>query len=117
MVGLLGCERTLLAHAQLFVHQYPQVLLCRAALNLFTPQPVLMLGIDPTQVQDFILGLVEPRKFNTGPLLKLVQVPLNGIPSLRCVNCTAQLGVICKLAESALNPTVYVMDEDIKQCY
>ena len=48
-------------------------------------------------------------------LLKLVQVPLNGILSLRRVNHTTQLGVTCKLAEGALNPTVYVIDEDIKQ--
>ena len=30
-----------------------------------------------------------------GLLLKLVQVPLDGILSLRRVDCTAQLGVIC----------------------
>jgi len=34
-VGLLGCEHTLSAHVQLFVHQHPQVLLGRAALNPF----------------------------------------------------------------------------------
>ncbi|PKU31887.1 hypothetical protein llap_17806 [Limosa lapponica baueri] len=28
------------------------------------------------------------------------------------VNCTTQLGLICKLAEGALNPSVYVTDED-----
>ena len=48
-----------------------------------------------------------------GPLLELVQVPLDGILSLRHVNCTTQLGVVCSLAEGALNPTVYVIDEDI----
>ncbi|KAK4807441.1 hypothetical protein QYF61_001992 [Mycteria americana] len=49
-----------------------------------------------------------------GPLLQLVQVPLDGILSLRHVNHTTQLGIICKLAEDALDPTVYVVDEDIK---
>ncbi|KAJ7414787.1 hypothetical protein BTVI_40212 [Pitangus sulphuratus] len=49
-----------------------------------------------------------------GPFHELVQVPLDGILSLRCVNHTTQLGVICKLAEGALNPFVYVIDEDIK---
>jgi len=39
-VGCLGCERTLLAHVQLFNHQYPQVLLGRAALNPFISQSV-----------------------------------------------------------------------------
>ena len=37
MVGLLGCMRTLPDHIQLFIHQYPQVLLRRAALNPFIP--------------------------------------------------------------------------------
>ena len=41
-----------------------------------------------------------------GPLLKPVKGPLDGIPSLKSTNCTSQLGVICKLAEGALNPTV-----------
>jgi len=54
-------------------------------------------------VQDFALGLVEPHEVHTGPLLQLVQVPLDGILSFRCVICTTPLGVICKLAEGALD--------------
>jgi len=53
-----------------------------------------------------------------GPQLKPVQVSLDGIPSLKHVDCTTQFGVICKLAEGALNPTANatnVTDEDIKQ--
>ncbi|KAK4822238.1 hypothetical protein QYF61_011879 [Mycteria americana] len=50
-VDFLGCKHTLLAHVQLFVHQYPQVLLLRAALNPLSTQPVFVLGIAPTQVQ------------------------------------------------------------------
>ncbi|KAK4810670.1 hypothetical protein QYF61_007470 [Mycteria americana] len=49
-VGLLGCERTSLTHVQLFIHQYPQVLFRRAALNHIMPQPVLKPRIAPTQV-------------------------------------------------------------------
>ncbi|KAK4810711.1 hypothetical protein QYF61_007685 [Mycteria americana] len=49
-VGLLGCERTLPTHAQLFIHQYPQVLFRRATLNHIIPQPVLKPRIAPTQV-------------------------------------------------------------------
>ncbi|KAK4806258.1 hypothetical protein QYF61_013402 [Mycteria americana] len=104
-VGFLGCKRTLPAHVQFFIHQYPQVLLCRAALNPFIPQSVLISGIAPTQVQDLALGLVELHEVHMGPLLKPV----------KSINCTTQLGVFCKLAEGALNPTVYVVDEDIKQ--
>ena len=50
-----------------------------------------------------------------GPPLKPVKVPLDGIPSLQCVNRTTQLGVIDKLAEGALNPTVHVADKEVKQ--
>ncbi|KAK4811170.1 hypothetical protein QYF61_019801 [Mycteria americana] len=94
--------------------KYPQVLLLSAALNPFIPQSVLILGIAPMQVQDLALGFVELQEVPMGPLLKPVQVPLDGIPSLKRITCTTQLGVICKLAEGALSPTVYVVDEDIK---
>ncbi|KAK4810951.1 hypothetical protein QYF61_013359 [Mycteria americana] len=102
-IGFLGCEYTLLAHVQLFIHQYPQVLLCRAVLNPFIPQSVLIMGIALTQVQALALGLVELHEGHMGPLLKPVQVPLDGIPSLQQINCTTQLGVIHKLAEGVLN--------------
>jgi len=60
-------------------------------------------------MQDVALGLVEHHEVHTGPLLKLVQVSLAGIPSFWCVNCTTQLGVICKLAEGALDLTKSLM--------
>ena len=106
MVGFLGCEHTLPAHVQLFVHQYPEVFLGRATLNPFIPQTVLILGVALAQVQDPALGHVKPHEVHTGPLLKLVQVPLDGILLLRCVDCTTQVGVFCKLSEGALNPTM-----------
>ena len=48
-------------------------------------------------------------------LLQPVQVPLDGFPSFLCIDCTAQFGVIHKLAEGALDPTVDVIDEDTKE--
>jgi len=54
------------------------------------------------------LPLVEPHEVHTGPALQLVQVPLDGTPSFWCV-CTTQLGVICKLAEGALNLVMSLM--------
>ena len=39
--GLLGCECSLPGHVHLLGQRYPQVLLGRAALNPFIPQPVL----------------------------------------------------------------------------
>jgi len=83
-------------------------------LSILHPQPVLIPGVAPTQVQDLTLGLVELCKVHISPLLQPVQVTLDGILSLRHVNCTSQLGVTCKLAEGTLNPTMYVTDEDIK---
>ncbi|KAF4804270.1 hypothetical protein TURU_009302 [Turdus rufiventris] len=66
-----------------------------------------------TQVQDLVLSPVEPHEIAMGPLLELVQVPLDGIPSFMSVNSTTQLGVICKFAEGALNPFVYVLNKDM----
>ena len=105
-VGILGCKRTFVTHVELVFHQYPQVLLCRDALNPFIPQPILTQGVAPACVQDLALGLVGPHEVHKCPLLELVQVPLDGILSLRRVDCTTQLGVICKLAEGALDPAV-----------
>ena len=63
-------------------------------------------------MQDPALGLVKLHDVGMGPPLK---VPLDGIPFPLGVKCTTQLGVICKLAEGALDPTVHVTDEDIKE--
>jgi len=81
----------------------PQVLLGRAALSPLIHQPVLIAWLASTQMQDLALGLVEPHEVHTGPLFELVQVPVDGILSFWCVICTTQLGVICKLAEGALD--------------
>jgi len=70
-VGPLGYERTLLGHVQVFIRQYPEVLL-RAALNLFSAQPVLVLVYALTHVQDPALGFVELHEVHTGPPLQLV---------------------------------------------
>ena len=50
-----------------------------------------------------------------GPLLQSVQVPPDGFPSFQCIDCTTQLGVIHRLAEGALDATVYVIDEDVEE--
>ena len=50
-----------------------------------------------------------------GPLLQTVQVPLDGFPSFQCIDCTTQLGVICKLAEGALDAIVCVIDKDVEE--
>ena len=73
-----------------------------------------MFGIAPTHVQDLALGLVESHEVHASPSLMPVQVPLDGIPSLQCVDHTTRLGVIGKLAEGVLNPIVCVADKDVK---
>ena len=50
-VGLLGCERTLLGHVELLIHQHPQALLLRAALNPFSAQAVSVFVTALTHVQ------------------------------------------------------------------
>jgi len=74
----------------------------------------LTLELALTQVQDFALGIVELHEVHMGQLLHPVQVPLDGMPSLQCVSRTTLLGVICKLAEGALSPIVYIIGEDVK---
>ena len=70
-VGSLGCEGTLLAHVQLPIHQYPQVLFSRAVLNPFILQFVLLMGVASSQLQDLAFGFVEPHEVHLGPLLRL----------------------------------------------
>ena len=74
-IGFLGCECTLPAHVQLLTHQYPQAPLCRAALSPLIAQPVLVLGIALTHVQNLALGLVEPHEVPHGPSSQACQGP------------------------------------------
>jgi len=57
------------------------------------------------------LDLFEPCEVCTGPPFQLVQVPLYSILSLQCGDGTTQLGIIGKLFEGALYPTVHVVDK------
>ena len=103
-VGFLGCKCTLLSHAQFFIHQYRKVLLDRAALNLFIPQSVLILGT--------ALGLVEFHQVH----MRLQACPgpsgWHPFPQVHQLHHSA----LChpRFTKGALSPTVYVADEDIK---
>ena len=105
-VCFLGCKHALPGWAA-----PPSPSLSRAALNPFSTQPVLILGFAPTHVQDLALSLLELHEVHTGPPLKPVQVPQDGIPSLQRVNHTTQLGAASKLAEGALDPAVHVTEK------
>lgn len=47
-------------------------------------------------------------------LIQPVQFPLQSLPSLQQISNSTQLGVICKLTESALDPLTQIIDKDIK---
>ncbi|KAK4821552.1 hypothetical protein QYF61_022017 [Mycteria americana] len=114
-IGFLGHLGTLLAHIQAAVSQHPQVLLCRAAFQPLFPKPVALHGAVVAQVQDLALSLVEPHTIDLSPSIQPVQVPLQSLPTLKQINTPAQLGVICKLTEGAVDPLVQIIDKDIKQ--
>ncbi|KAK4820403.1 hypothetical protein QYF61_026239, partial [Mycteria americana] len=105
-IGFLGRLGTLLAHIQAAVNQHSQPLF---------PKPVALHGVAVAQVQDLALGLVKPHTIDLGPSIQPGQVPLQSLPTLKQINTPAQLGVICKLTESALDPFVQIIDKDVKQ--
>lgn len=51
-------------------------------------------------MEELAFGLAELHDVCMGPLLKPVRVPLDGIPSLKLINCITPLGVICNLADT-----------------
>ncbi|KAK4829045.1 hypothetical protein QYF61_001850 [Mycteria americana] len=110
-IGFLGHLGTLLAHIQLAVNQHSQVLLCLAAFQPLFPKPIALHGVAVAQVQDLALGLVKPHTIDLGPSIQ----PVQSLPTLKQINTPTQLGVICKLTESALDPFVQIIDKDIKQ--
>ncbi|KAK4827068.1 hypothetical protein QYF61_013709 [Mycteria americana] len=114
-IGLLGRLGTLLAHIQAAVNQHPQVLLCQAAFQPLFPKHVALHGVAVAQVQDLALGLVKPHTIHPSPSIQPVQVPLQSLPTLQQINTPTQLGVVCKLTESALDPFVQIIDKDVKQ--
>ena len=82
---------TLQGHVELLVNQHTQVLLLRASLILFSAQPVFVLEVALTHMQDLALGLVDLYEICMGPPLKPVQLLLDGMHSLQYVDCTTQL--------------------------
>ncbi|KAJ7408522.1 hypothetical protein BTVI_59363 [Pitangus sulphuratus] len=82
------------------------------ALNPLSAQLVFVLGIALTHVQDLALRPLEFHEVCTGPPLNPLKVPLDGISSFQCVDCTTQLDVTDKLAEGAFHLTVHVTDKD-----
>ncbi|KAK4811113.1 LOW QUALITY PROTEIN: hypothetical protein QYF61_016399 [Mycteria americana] len=111
--GILCHKGTLLAHIQLSIHQDTQVFFCKAAFQLVGPQPVLVHGIIPPQVQDLALPLVELHE--VPPISPLVEVPLNVSTTIWYISNYSHFSMICRLAEGSLCPIIQVMNEVIKQ--
>ena len=56
--GLLGHKGTVLAHGHPVVHQDTQAAIPCAALQQVSPQPILVPGLIPAQMQDSTFALV-----------------------------------------------------------
>jgi len=86
-----------------------------AALQQVRPEPVLVHGVVPPQVQDPALMLVELHEVPLHPTLQYVQVSLNGSTTFWCICHSSQLGVISKSAEGTLSPFMQVIGEEVEQ--
>jgi len=112
-VGLLGHVGRLMALIQPAVNQHPQVLSRWAAFQPLLPKPAALHGVVVAQVQDPALGLVEPHTTDLSPSIQCVLMPLQSLPTLEQIDIPTQFGVICKLAEGALNPLIHIIAKDI----
>jgi len=79
------------------------------------PQPVAILMVILSQVQDSSLAFVKPHLVYCCPALQSVQALLNGNTAFRCVSHSSQLCIISKLAEGGLYPFIQVINEDVEQ--
>ncbi|KAJ7407128.1 hypothetical protein WISP_128424 [Willisornis vidua] len=94
-----------------FPGKHPQDIFHWAAFQPLCPKTVGLHGVVVTDVQDLALGLVE--LLTIDPSIQLVQIPLQTLPTFQEINSPAQFGVICKLAEGALDLLVQFIDKDI----
>jgi len=68
-----------------------------------------------THLQDSAFGLVKSLITDLGPSTQCAQIPLQSLPTLEQISTPAQLGVICKLTEGALDPLIQIIGKDIEQ--
>ena len=66
-----------------------------------------MYGVGVTKVQDLTLDLLKTHTIGLSSSIQPVQIPLS-FPTLRQINISSQLGVICKLNEGALNLLIQI---------
>jgi len=86
-VSILHYHRgVLLACGQLLHHQDPNVFFCKADPHPVCPQPTLLHGVSPFQVQDPTRAFVKFYEVSVSPVLQFVEVLLNGISALRSIH-------------------------------
>jgi len=103
---------TLLAHIWLSTDQHFQLLfLC----TVFQPLPHTCSDAWGCWDQGGELGLVELHPTGLSPSIPPVQIPPKGFPTLKQINASSQLGVICKPTEGALHLLTQIINKVIKQ--
>ncbi|PKU41419.1 hypothetical protein llap_8284 [Limosa lapponica baueri] len=93
----------------------PRSFFHRAVLQRVSPQPVLVHGVIPPQVQHPTLARVEFHQIPLCPALQPVQFSLYGSTAFWCVSHTSQFCTISKLAEGTLHPFIQVIDGYIEE--
>lgn len=68
-------------------------------------QSVLMHGVVSSQVQNFVLLLVECHEVSVGSIFLFYKVPLDSSSANQHVNYSLECSVLCKSAESAVCPS------------
>lgn len=87
-ISLLCCRDTVLAHSQMGVHQDYQGVLSQAAVQLGSPQCILVPGVAPPSVQDFALPLVKLQEVSVSPFLQPLEVIVDGSTTHWSVSCS-----------------------------
>jgi len=72
-------------------------------------------GVVVTKVQDSALGPVELHPIGLSPTIQPIQVPLYGLPMLRQIDTSSQIGVTGKLTDDALNSLIEIINKYVKQ--
>lgn len=86
-VSILHHHRgALLTCSQLLLHQDTKVFFCKADPHPVCPQPTLLHGVAPSQVQDSALAFVKFYEVSVSPILQFVEALLNGSPALQSIH-------------------------------
>ena len=113
--GVLGCKCTWLMlsfSSTRTPKSFSAGLLSRSS----SPGLHTYLGLPQPKCRTLHFALFNLISFTRAHLLNLSRsFPLDGIPSIFCVNCTTQIGVNSRLAEGALNPIISVTDKVVKE--